>query len=309
MDTADIEPSLRITCRCCGSEEIRLWKQSSIGRSLTSEDLQITDSRYGATLELWRCRQCDFIFAESQQLNELIQLYENLDDSEYEDTQFARALQMRWLLKKVRKIFPYARSIIDVGAGAGVLLAEAKKMGFEVQGVEPSLRLVETAARLNKVEILHGVLPHPNLGEKKFDLVFAVDVIEHVTEPITMLRECAKLVGDGGGLVVVTPDVTSVPAKLLGYRWWHFRIAHVGYFGRNSLAKGLDRAGLRRIRQFRAKWFFPIGYLITRLARYLPIGALSRLPLTSKVCAWIYSRVIPINLCDSYVLVLQNKSL
>ena len=104
----------------------------------------------------------------------------------------------------------------------------------------------------------------------------------------------------------MTPDVGSLPAKLLGQRWWHFRLAHVGYFDRRSLGRAIEAAGLSTIRQFRAKWFFRIRYLAERLGVYLPIGWVNRLALRVQPLCWLYDRVVPLNLHDSFVVFLQH---
>ena len=62
-----------------------------------------------------------------------------------------------------------------------------------------------------------------------------VDVIEHVADPLALLRGARDYVAPGGLVLLVTPDVDSVAARLFGKRWWHLRLAHVGYFNRRSL--------------------------------------------------------------------------
>ena len=47
---------------------------------------------------------------------------------------------------------------------------------------------------------------------------------------------------DGIGMMV-TPDINSFFARIMGKKWWHYRVAHIGYFNRKSLNILLDRAG------------------------------------------------------------------
>ena len=37
-------------------------------------------------------------------------------------------------------------------------------------------------------------------------------------------------------LVIVTPDIGSLAARIMGGRWWHYRVAHINFFNRRSLA-------------------------------------------------------------------------
>jgi len=258
------------------------------------------------TLALWKCRDCGFIFAHDEELNQLTSLYERLSDVDYVNSREPRLFQMRWLLETAQKVNPKAVSLLDVGAGAGLLVAEAKRLGLEATGVEPCRAFVDSARVLYGVEILHGVLPHPELANRQFDLVFLVDVIEHVSDPVKLLRQSARLLSSGGLLVVVTPDVGSLPAKILGPRWWHFRVAHVGYFDRTSLRKAIKAVGLVAVYESRAKWFFSVRYLAERLAVYLPIHWLNRIASRVQLLRWCYDRAAPLNLHDSFLVFLQR---
>ena len=163
-------------CWICGSTSTLNWKDRSIQRQLEPEDLRITDHRYGTTLSLLRCRECGFIFSNDKEVEELVSLYENMSDPGYEESQEGRAQQMRWLLSKARKANLSACSLLDVGAGSGLLVAEAKYFGFNAIGVEPSGSLVQLGRRLYQVDLLQGVFPHPVLSNHRFDVIFLVSV-------------------------------------------------------------------------------------------------------------------------------------
>jgi 2-polyprenyl-3-methyl-5-hydroxy-6-metoxy-1,4-benzoquinol methylase len=270
-----------------------------------AEDLRVTDSRYGQTLSLWKCCSCGFRFAHKDELTELTSMYERLIDVEYEESRETRTLQMRWLLDSVLAACPGSRSLLDVGAGMGLLVAEARRRGLSAVGVEPSRFFVHSAASRG-LEVLQGVFPHPALTGRRFDLIFLVDVIEHVAEPVRLLRECGSALEGNGVLAVVTPDVSSLAARILGPRWWHFRLAHVGYFDRRSLAHGAGEAGLSIVRHFPARWFFRVRYLAERVAVYCPVAWVNRLALRLAPLRWLYDRTIPVNLHDSMVVLLRR---
>jgi 2-polyprenyl-3-methyl-5-hydroxy-6-metoxy-1,4-benzoquinol methylase len=292
-------------CWICGATGALHWKDRSIQRPLEPEDLRITDYRYGATLSLLRCGECGFIFSNDKDVEELVSLYEKMSDPGYEESQEGRAQQMRWLLSKARKANPSACSLLDVGAGSGLLVAEAKYCGFDAIGVEPSRSLVKLARDLYQVDLLQGVFPHPLLSNRRFDVIFLVDIIEHVATPLELLRHCAAALAPQGIIIIVTPNVGSLVARLLGQRWWHFRLAHVGYFSHSSLLKAVERAGLTVVKHFSAKWFFRVSYLAERVESYLPVSKLNRLCSKLPALRWLYDRMIPLNLHDSVVLVLK----
>jgi 2-polyprenyl-3-methyl-5-hydroxy-6-metoxy-1,4-benzoquinol methylase len=292
----------------CGATDATPWKERSIDRPLHPADLRITDKTYGATLALNRCARCGFLFASSDELDELTSLYERLEDPGYEETQRPRLLQMQSLLRWARAVVPHARTLLDVGAGAGILVAEARREGLEAVGVEPSLALAANAARLNGAHVVQGTLPHPVLHGRTFDLVTLVDVIEHVSDPVGLLRECARYMAPGGAILVVTPDVESVAARVLGRRWWHFRLAHVGYFSARTLRLAANAAGLEPRAWTRPRWYFPVSYLAERVAQYLPLGALNRAATRVRPLRWLYARVVPLDLRDSYTTLLRPRT-
>ena len=294
-------------CWVCGSANAVPWKPRSILRPLVPADLKVSDGGYGITLSLWRCRACSFIYADSEELSELASLYECVTDVVYAESQDTRARQMRWVLRKALDARPGARTVLDIGAGAGTLLAEAERAGLDAVGVEPSRAFVQRARAANAVDIVQGVFPHPALAGRTFDIVFLVDVIEHVPEPVELLRASANALAPGGIVLVVTPDVDSYAARKLRGRWWHFRIAHVGYFNFRSLAKAARRAGLGVARRGRAVWYFRIGYLAKRVAVYIPpLAALNWVAQRVPPLSWLYNLVVPVNLHDSLLVVLRR---
>jgi 2-polyprenyl-3-methyl-5-hydroxy-6-metoxy-1,4-benzoquinol methylase len=299
-------------CWVCGSAQSTPYKKRSIERSLVAQDLRISDANYGWTLALRRCASCGFLFAEATDLSELLALYTELDDPGYEQSQDSRVLQMNWLLDRLERQLPERGSLLDVGSATGVLVSLAAQRGWRAMGVEPSHSLIAAArtraeAAGQTVELLQGSIPHAALAGRTFDAVLLVDVIEHVAEPRTLLDNAAQLLAPGGCLMVVTPDVASLARKLLGHRWWHFRLAHVGYFDRHSFEAVAERTRLEVVERFRAKWFFRVSYLAERLSRYLPIGFAVRALEANGVGKAVTERVVPLNLFDSWVFMCRKS--
>jgi SAM-dependent methyltransferase len=292
------------SCWVCFSPQSGIWKQRGIGRPLEPADFAITDHRYGTTLSLRKCQRCGFVFAAKEEVGELLALYERLHDPGYEETQDTRSLQMKAILQLVHETQPRARTLLDIGAGAGLLVALAKEAGYEAVGIEPSRSLVAAASRLNGVDLVQGTFPNAELEGRVFDVILLVDVIEHLSDPIGLLRHCRLQLAPGGLVIIVTPDIGSFAARLLGRRWWHFRLAHVGYFTRETLGTAARTAGLRPLLWKRAKWYFRTGYLADRVAEYLPVSWLNRI--IRRRANVLMNIVVPVNLRDSWVCVLAR---
>jgi 2-polyprenyl-3-methyl-5-hydroxy-6-metoxy-1,4-benzoquinol methylase len=294
-------------CPACGGANVLPWKARNLDGPVRPLDLSITDARYGTTLALSRCNDCRFVFADDPDVERLDELYAALDDPAYIQDDSHRTLQMGFLCDIARRERPNAATWLDVGAATGLLVGEAERRGFAAVGVEPSAALA-AVGRERGLDIRQGTLPHPGLAERRFDIVSLIDVVEHVKEPVVFCRSAARHLSDGGLLIVVTPDVSSVAARVLGRKWWHFRVAHVGYFAPRSFARAAARAGLRVVRSERARWYFPMQYLMERVASYVPIGNLVEKLSRVRAMAPLLRLVVPLNLFDSHVYLLEKSA-
>ena len=263
--------------------------------SLHPDRFKITDANYGISLPRYKCRNCGFIQCNTK---DVTKFYKGLEDEEYIDSGNQRALQFKKLLKNVKKYIPANGKILDIGAGSGLFLREAAKMGYSATGIEPSLFLAN-AGKKDGLDIIQGTFPE-NCPPQKYDAIFLTDVIEHIADPLSMLESIPKFLASGGRVIVTTPDVSSVMAKVMGKRWWHYRIAHVGYYNRYTLKTIMDSAGMCLVKWKYAKWYFSSRYIAERLLNYLPfVKPLSKLA-PEKL-------MIPLNLFDSRLFVFEVK--
>jgi 2-polyprenyl-3-methyl-5-hydroxy-6-metoxy-1,4-benzoquinol methylase len=269
-----------------------LRQAATAANELRSEMFKITDAHYGRTAAVWQCGACGF--QQCSEVGDPLSYYETLEDEGYEDSAEERAAQMRELLGCVKPLKPTGR-LLDVGAGSGILVAEAQRLGYRAEGIEPSRWLAERA-QAKGLPVRCGVLPHPELSPP-YDVVMLVDVVEHVSDPIGLLRAAREHLKDDGVALAVTPDVDSLAARLLGQRWWHRRVAHIGYFNRATFAQALDAAGLAPLRWARPRWYFKGRYLAERIDYYLP-------PLRyANPFAVVRNRILPLNFFDSWLTV------
>jgi len=283
-------------CWVCGSDELDLIKRSDASGTLSSRNFAITNFDYGKTGELRKCRQCGFI--QCTDLDRVVQYYEDLEDAEYENTRKERKIQEEKLVKVIAR-FKKSGSLLDIGAGSGIMIEAAMERGYECTGIEPSKWLQQKAAERN-LPVVQGLFPHPQV-QQTFDIISLVDVIEHVTKPADLLVSVRKQLADDGIFVLVTPDVSSIAARVLGYKWWHYRFAHIGYFNRKTLEHILSRAGFRIIRFIRPSWYFSLQYLGIRFLSFLPQFMRFRVP------GFLQKISVPVNLRDSLLAVCEKN--
>jgi len=132
-------------------------------------------------------------------------------------------------------------------------------------------------------------------------VVTLIDVIEHVDNPRAVMREISNSMKPDAICVVITPDVNSWAARAMQAKWWHFRLAHIGYFDTSTLRQLMQTTGLDVVTVQRPGWYFPASYLLERLLKYLPT------PLSIRPPAWLDRITIPLNLFDSLMIVCKKR--
>lgn len=135
--------------------------------------------------------------------------------------------------------------LLDVGCGDGRFLARMRHLGWSVVGVELDPAAAARAVKMFGLDIRHGSLTASRLPDASFHAITLNHVIEHVEEPVALLRECRRLLKPDGRLVAVTPNVASAGRRRFGRHWRglepprHFRL-----FSDRSLREAAADAGL-----------------------------------------------------------------
>ena len=270
-------------------------KNTNISSELTSNLFAITNSNYGKSAAIYECLNCGFF--QCPDLSDSLRFYEDLEDEEYEQTRSERSRQERLLLNVVKRYRHYG-SLLDIGAGSGILVEKALGMGYRAEGVEPS-RWLQERAKKRDLPIRLGTFPHEEIN-KKYDIITLIDVLEHVPNPVELLSDIHDALTNKGIGVLVTPDIASFAAKIMGAKWWHFRVAHIGCFNKSTLLLALKKANLKPISIFRPVWFFPATYLFERIKKYFSLLRKIAAPKCFK------SIVIPLNLHDSLMVIFKR---
>lgn len=114
---------------------------------------------------------------------------------------------------------PGSRRLLDVGCGGGGYLATMRELGWEVFGLEPDAEAAHLAEARSGVPIVVDTLEGTRLPEGSFDAVTLNHVIEHVADPMALLRAAGRVLKPEGRLVVVTPHLDSLGHRIFGHCW------------------------------------------------------------------------------------------
>jgi SAM-dependent methyltransferase len=170
-------------------------------------------------------------------------------DRDYE-LQTHRAEDRHWWYRGRREVLervvsgldlPSPARILDAGCGSGRNMVEFARHGA-VTGVELSEASVQLARERGAGEVVAGSVLEMPFADASFDLAASLDVIEHLEDDLTALRELRRVVAPDGALLVTVP----------AYQWlWsgHDEVNHhFRRYTRRSLQRAGEQAGWRQVR-------------------------------------------------------------
>jgi 2-polyprenyl-3-methyl-5-hydroxy-6-metoxy-1,4-benzoquinol methylase len=142
-------------------------------------------------------------------------------------------------------------SLLDIGCGDGRFLSLMAARGWQVAGVDFDAQAVAYARTIRKLNVQVGTAAsHIGTG-RKYDVVTASHVIEHVSEPETFLRQCRQLINPGGQIVLRTPNPASFGHRRYANAWRGLEPPrHLQLFTLAALAACAGKAGLRVVSGF-----------------------------------------------------------
>lgn len=138
---------------------------------------------------------------------------------------------------------PSPVSLLEIGPGAGYLLDEARRAGFEPHGIEMSGALATFIETRLAIPCSTEPLSATSFGDRRFDVIYHCDVASHFYDPVREFRLMHEKLSDGGLAVFETGNLGDVGQAHLD-RIGSFQYPdHLYFFGEKSLAEILRRTG------------------------------------------------------------------
>jgi SAM-dependent methyltransferase len=233
------------TCQICAGP-LRLLHRGIEASEASAEAFSPTNHQPRQYGDLYRCERCGTVVQPSLPHGAaLLELYRQMRDDHYLDEERGRRATARRLLDAIGRHVPSGR-LLDVGCGHGLLLDEARRRGYEVEGLELSDYAAAHARDVLRLPVRQRTVadlaaaPDP----PAYAAIVLADVLEHLDDPLETIELSARLLAPGGVLCLVTPDPGSRTARFAGASWWGYLPAHTFLFPRRTLRDLLEQRGL-----------------------------------------------------------------
>jgi SAM-dependent methyltransferase len=179
--------------------------------------------------------------------------------------------------QRVHRMAGKVGRLLDVGCATGIFLDGMRRLGWQVQGVEPSASAVAYARSRFGLDVFEGRLEDAHYPANHFDVITLWDVLEHVHEPRQVLGELARIMRPGGLLVMSLPNPDSLEARLIGEHWLGWDLPrHLNLFRPMFLRTHLAEAGFAT----EAIQSFTAGYSVLLMSLEQQLASAGRNPQT-----------------------------
>jgi 2-polyprenyl-3-methyl-5-hydroxy-6-metoxy-1,4-benzoquinol methylase len=235
-------------CPGCGRSDFEVLFESNLDgsdfRAVTETIYMLWGQRHGRHV---KCRNCHLIYVNPIEnrsiINEAYSQMKTIDAAIIRESRL-RATESQVELVKKHNDGAY---LLDIGCGEGFFLFNASKSGYATKGVE----LSEDAAAYARKEFGLDVETKPfeelRFPQNRLDVVTLWQVLEHMLYPVMAVQEVHRILKPGGMVVITTPDVEGIPARILKQRWWCVTRLHINQFTTETLTSILENAGFRNI--------------------------------------------------------------
>jgi 2-polyprenyl-3-methyl-5-hydroxy-6-metoxy-1,4-benzoquinol methylase len=262
--------SIKVLCNLCGSDHYTVVYDTLVKdqEENYSESYKITDHTVNVAVRIVKCCKCGLIYMNPRADQYRIKKnYTSMTDDSYLQEEAGRRRSADSILQYLKKIGKKGK-LLDGGCATGFLLDEARKLGWEVYGVELSAWAVDYAKnKLQLPNITQGALKDSGYPANFFDVVVLKDVIEHLTEPKETLEQIRRVLKPSGIICCNTPDIDSLVSKILGAKWWGIKQSHLFYFNKNNLSALFKATGFVPLKIRSHARTFTINYWIYNFIR------------------------------------------
>lgn len=184
---------------------------------------------------------------------------------------------------KLGQILPHCSgSVLDIGCNSGNLVGYLASRGHHAEGIDVEAGLIEQARQQHPQCRFHLGPDLSQFRDGQFDTVVAWNVLEHIQDHETALREMTRIAAKKVVLSIPKEDDLSLPDSRVTYRPY-VDLTHFHYYRRDTIQAMVHALGFRQL-------------LIDDISRARPLLAYAKLGVPRWLCAsldnlfWLLSR-------------------
>jgi len=225
------------------------------------ESKQITQlykiDRYELPFKVGQCQTCNFIFTNPRFIDEIITSFYSKDyfsgnaDYSYHDERDIKKYSKYVWEKRINVLNNYIDegNFLDIGASFGGLMEAAGKY-YNPYGIELSEHAGKHAQNLTGCKVHIGTLEDHPFQEDFFSAITMIEVIEHLKDPVSAIKECQRLLKKDGILMIQTANMNGMQAKSQKNAYPYYMPGHLSYFTKKNLTDFLLKNGFRKVKIF-----------------------------------------------------------
>ncbi len=194
-----------------------------------------------------QCTRCHLVYVNPRPTAEALERHYNGGQSSriqyYIDAEPADRRTFTSLLVRAEAALGYRGVLLDIGPNVGTALGVARERGWDVHGLEINEAAARHCRDIHGLDVRCGTLAPETYPPASFDLVLMADVIEHLPDPLAVMRLVEKIVRPGGLVLISTPNIAGWAARLLQIK----PEEHLYYFAPDTMQALLAKCGLELV--------------------------------------------------------------
>jgi len=150
-------------------------------------------------------------------------------------------------MRRAQKFFSRPGKALDIGCGQGTFLQLLQREGWECHGTELTQ---ESASRASQrgIPVSVGEVREEQFPPHSFDLITFWQVLEHLRDPMKVLKALRPLMKKGGIVAISTPNIESLQAKVASSQWFHLDPPrHLCLFSPKTLQRMMKSLGFHTL--------------------------------------------------------------
>lgn len=246
-----------ISCQVCGSVDA--------APHITTNDY-VTKEQF----TVYSCGKCGICFTWPQPS----------DIDRYYPASYRRYIApLTWLLRVIYRLhvkkwvgeLGKSGRALEIGCGSGWMMKALHDQGWQVIGLERNKDEAEFASAATGLQILSCSIDE--IKQSEYDLILLFNVLEHMRDPRTVIRQCSRLLKENGTIIIGTHNFTSWQARITGQYWISLDVPrHFTHFSPRSLATLLNSEELEIVSTKYVSWVYDPYCWIQSFLNYFGFG-------------------------------------